>query len=142
MGYKICVRLQGGKGGGHSIQAHNLNHLLAMGQDDDGVNKILVTTEAVAYSAVNDDGTRQRLSFLPKEFIDAAEQGLLENYLNRHQDIQISLEVVMDFSNLNVFELTRVIGKLQLQFVCLFCTLFLTNNYFRCWFLLESVDNR
>ena len=110
MGYKICVRLQGGKGGGHSTQAHNINHLLGMGQDDDGVNKILVTTETVAYSSVNHDGTRQRLSFLPKEFVDAAEQGLLENYLNRHQDIQFSLETVIDFSNLNIFEMIRVIG--------------------------------
>lgn len=111
MGYKICVRLQGGKGGGHATQAHNLNHLLAMGQDEDGVNKILVTTEAVAYSSVNDDGTRQRLSFLPKEFTDAIEQGLLENYLNRHQGIQVSHETVMDFSNLTIFEYIRVIGK-------------------------------
>ena len=111
MGFKICVRLQGGKGGGHSTQAHNLNHLLAMGQDEDGVNKITVTVEAIPYSTVNDDGPRQRLSFIPKEFKDAVEQGLLENYLNRHQDIQVSNEVVMDFSNLNIFELIRVIGK-------------------------------
>ena len=110
-GVEMVVRIQGGRGGFHTRQAHNMNFLLGLGQNDDGVNKIQVTTETVAYSSVNDDGTRQPLSFCPEDVARCAEQGRVESYINRHQDVMLSNEVRMDFSGCTMIEVIIIIGK-------------------------------
>ena len=101
--------------------------MLGLGTDEDGVNRIQVTTETVAYSSVNDDGTRQPLSFCPEEVTRCAEQGRLEGYLGRHQDVMMSNEVVMNFGNCTIVHIIIIVGKLNLFFQKLLLFIFQLN---------------
>ena len=139
LGIEMEVRIQGGRGGYHSNQGHNMNWLLGLGTDVDGANKVQVTTETIAYSSVNDDHTRQHLSFVPEELIRCAEQGRVEGYINRHQGVLMSNELVLDFSGCTMIEIIIVIGMfLSFLFTILIILPTLTFS-FRIWLRLGSL---